>query len=78
LIATKVTQNGKPVAGVVVRFAVVPGSTGAAGTLRHNQVATAANGTASVGLTANSKAGAFMVTARIGAGLTLTFDLKNT
>jgi len=76
-LVVKVTENGKPVAGVAVAFAVVLGNTGAGAKPSHKQVTTAAKGTASVGLTANAKAGTFTVTAQIGGAFTLTFDLTD-
>jgi hypothetical protein len=76
-LLVQVTENGQPVPGLLVSFAVVPGSNGAAGKLSHAFATTNAAGQASTKITANSKVGSFTITARVELGLSVTFNLKN-
>jgi hypothetical protein len=77
-LVVKVMENGKPVAGVIVDFAIVPAGNGAAGKLNHTQTTTSSKGLASATVTANSKPGSYTVTASLGGLPVLTFNLKNT
>lgn len=72
--------DGKPVSGVAVTFAVLPGTNGAGGTFTGNATAqTNANGIAfSPPFAANHTAGRFLATAAISGDVpTVTFTLTN-
>jgi DNA-binding beta-propeller fold protein YncE len=77
LQVTVTDSVGSPVSGALVSFGVIPGMSGANGTLGSTQpVATNASGVATApALTANGIAGTFAVTATAN-GLTVTFSLS--
>jgi len=65
-LVVALTENGQPVAGVIVDFTVIPGtSTGAAAILNQTRVTTDAKGQASATVTANSNPGTFSIKAQV-------------
>jgi len=77
-LVVQVTENGRPVAGLIVTFTVEPGADGAGGKLKHTTAVTNAKGQATATLTANKIAGTFTVVAEVGGLPTVTFDLRVT
>jgi len=80
-LVVELTENGNPIAGVIISFNVVGLGTGGGGKLNHAHVTTNSKGQASVTLTANSKTGVFSVGALLarvaGASPVLRFTLRN-
>jgi hypothetical protein len=76
LVATVTDQYGNPVANSTVTFTTL--GTGANGTFVNNAVTTDANGAATIGIKANTKAGSFTTTGNVGNVATgADFNLTN-
>jgi hypothetical protein len=84
-LVVRLTENGRPLAGVVVTFTLLPSPGGAGGTLGKGSAAggptvtvtTDARGEASVSVKANSVVGTFTVTASVPGVPMQTFALDN-